>query len=89
MTTDIQRAVNLLSNGDLVAFPTETVYGLGGDATNAVAVEKIFRLKGRPSNHNNVSSIQTQEPCLQTQCCGQVVQVPRGSLEQKRTQMGS
>ena len=55
MTTDIQRAVNLLSNGDLVAFPTETVYGLGGDATNAAAVEKIFRLKRaakQPSTHH-------------------------------------
>ena len=43
-------AVALQSSG-LVAFPTETVYGLGADADNDVAVAKIFALKGRPSNH--------------------------------------
>lgn len=41
-------AANLLRDGKLVAFPTETVYGLGADATNADAVEKIFAAKGRP-----------------------------------------
>jgi L-threonylcarbamoyladenylate synthase len=47
----IETAVSLLLNGKLVAFPTETVYGLGADATSARAVAKIFALKGRPSNH--------------------------------------
>jgi len=41
-------AVKLLSDGKLVAFPTETVYGLGGDATNDAAVAEIFAVKGRP-----------------------------------------
>ncbi|MEM7719725.1 MAG: L-threonylcarbamoyladenylate synthase [Pseudomonadota bacterium] len=45
----IARAVALLSDGQLVAFPTETVYGLGADATNDVAVAKVFEAKGRPS----------------------------------------
>lgn len=44
----IARAAELLRNGALVAFGTETVYGLGGDATNAVAVAGIFAAKGRP-----------------------------------------
>src|ERR1700682_1491652 len=44
-------AVRRLLAGDVVAFPTETVYGLGADATNSGAVAKIFALKGRPSNH--------------------------------------
>lgn len=44
-------AVDLLAAGDVVAFPTETVYGLGADATNPVAVAKIFALKGRPADH--------------------------------------
>jgi len=44
-------AARLLAAGDLVAFPTETVYGLGADATNANAVGRIFALKGRPANH--------------------------------------
>lgn len=49
--TEIAHAVALLKAGELVAFPTETVYGLGADAANAEAVRKIFAAKGRPSNH--------------------------------------
>lgn len=48
---EIQRAVELLRAGELVAFPTETVYGLGANANNPDAVRKIFRAKGRPSTH--------------------------------------
>jgi L-threonylcarbamoyladenylate synthase len=47
----IERAAALLRAGDLVAFPTETVYGLGADAANAKAVRKIFAAKGRPADH--------------------------------------
>ena len=46
---DIDAAVQALRDGDLVAFPTETVYGLGADATNGEAVAAIFAAKGRPS----------------------------------------
>jgi L-threonylcarbamoyladenylate synthase len=46
-----QQAVDLLAAGQLVAFPTETVYGLGADACNDAAVAKIFAAKGRPANH--------------------------------------
>ncbi|MEO0830291.1 MAG: L-threonylcarbamoyladenylate synthase, partial [Pseudomonadota bacterium] len=42
-------AANLLRDGALVAFPTETVYGLGADATNGAAVARVFEAKGRPS----------------------------------------
>ena len=45
----LARATALLSKGGLVAFPTETVYGLGGDARNDMAVARIFEAKGRPS----------------------------------------
>lgn len=45
----IRAAVALLRNGQLVGFPTETVYGLGADATNDRAVARIFAAKGRPS----------------------------------------
>src|SRR5438876_3325292 len=44
----IEDAARLLRSGELVAFPTETVYGLGGDATNDLAVARIFEAKGRP-----------------------------------------
>ncbi len=47
-TTDISAAVDFLNSGRLVAFPTETVYGLGGDACNDTAVAAIFAAKGRP-----------------------------------------
>ena len=48
---DFARAVELLQAGELVAFPTETVYGLGADAANPEAVAKIFAAKGRPADH--------------------------------------
>src|SRR5881398_937796 len=48
MSSDISKAVEILGRGRLVAFPTETVYGLGGDATNGRAVARIFAAKGRP-----------------------------------------
>lgn len=48
---EIEQAVAVLRGGGLVAFPTETVYGLGADASNPDAVGKIFAAKGRPHDH--------------------------------------
>lgn len=48
---EIEAAVQALRDGELVAFPTETVYGLGANATNPAAVQKIFAVKGRPTTH--------------------------------------
>ena len=47
----ILKSAFTLKSGNLVAFPTETVYGLGADATNELAVSKIYSVKGRPANH--------------------------------------
>jgi len=47
----VQLAARKLEAGKLVAFPTETVYGLGGDAENATAIADIYAAKGRPANH--------------------------------------
>ncbi len=47
----INEAVQTLRDGGLVAFPTETVYGLGADAKNPEAIKKVFTTKGRPSHH--------------------------------------
>ena len=47
----IQRAVDFLRAGQLVAFPTETVYGLGADAASPTAVQRLYAAKGRPSSH--------------------------------------
>ena len=49
VSTDIHYAAQLIRDGKIVAFPTETVYGLGADALNALAVARIFELKERPS----------------------------------------
>jgi L-threonylcarbamoyladenylate synthase len=48
---EILHAAQLLKQGELVAIPTETVYGLAADAKNPSAINKIFALKGRPANH--------------------------------------
>ena len=48
---NIPQAVEVLRKGGLVAFPTETVYGLGADADNAQAIQAIFRVKDRPTRH--------------------------------------
>ena len=48
---EIEKAAQILRDGGLVAFPTETVYGLGADASNPAAVRKIFAAKGRPADH--------------------------------------
>lgn len=47
----IEKATSLLKKGEVVAIPTETVYGLAADATNSEAVQKIFEAKGRPSDN--------------------------------------
>lgn len=57
----IERAAELLKQGKLVAFPTETVYGLGADASNAEAVRGIFSAKGRPVDHPLIVHIGSPE----------------------------
>jgi L-threonylcarbamoyladenylate synthase len=48
---DIEKAVRLLKKGRLVAFPTETVYGLGADARSEAALTRLYTVKGRPTDH--------------------------------------
>ena len=57
----IRRAGDILKRGGLVAFPTETVYGLGGDALNREAARKIYAAKGRPSNNPLIVHIADME----------------------------
>jgi L-threonylcarbamoyladenylate synthase len=49
--TEVARAVDVLRDGGLVGFPTETVYGLGADAASTDAVRRVFAVKGRPADH--------------------------------------
>jgi L-threonylcarbamoyladenylate synthase len=61
---EIKRAASALIDGHLVAFPTETVYGLGADAANEKAVSRIYSVKGRPTDHPlivHISSIEQLE----------------------------
>src|SRR5580704_13031025 len=61
MNLTLDRAAALIREGELVAFPTETVYGVGANALDAAAVAKIFALKGRPASSPlivHVSSIE-------------------------------
>lgn len=57
----ITSAAELLKAGKLVAFPTETVYGLGADATNEAAVRKIFEVKGRPTTNPLIVHVRSIE----------------------------
>jgi L-threonylcarbamoyladenylate synthase len=58
--TEIEKAVETLRAGDLVVFPTETVYGLGANASNPAAVRKIFEVKGRPADHPVIVHLDNQ-----------------------------
>ena len=51
MSSEVRRAAEVLRAGGLVAFPTETVYGLGADASSAEAVARLYAAKGRPADH--------------------------------------
>src|SRR5699024_2238893 len=61
---ELAEITNLLQRGKTVAFPTETVYGLGADATNKEAVEKIFSAKGRPSDNPLIVHVATKSQLL-------------------------
>lgn len=62
---DYQQAVDMLVAGEVVAFPTETVYGLGAVATDERAVAKIFEAKGRPSDNPLIVHIGTKEEVME------------------------
>ncbi|WP_394121360.1 L-threonylcarbamoyladenylate synthase [Planococcus donghaensis] len=59
------QAVEILLSGEVVAFPTETVYGLGADATNAEAVGRIFEAKGRPADNPLIVHVDSKETALE------------------------
>ena len=57
---DLDTAASLIARGEVVAFPTETVYGLGADALDPKAVRKIFRAKGRPSDNPMIVHVKSK-----------------------------
>lgn len=68
-TKEIQDAAKLLQEGEVVAFPTETVYGLGANALSNESVAKIFEAKGRPSDNPLIVHISDLEQIDQVICC--------------------
>jgi L-threonylcarbamoyladenylate synthase len=62
---EIQRAAEMLRAGNLVAFPTETVYGLGANALDAAAVARIFEAKGRPQSSPIIVHVSSREMARQ------------------------
>ena len=58
---ELQHAISLLHQGHLVAFPTETVYGLGAAATNPAAIDLIYQTKGRPSTNPLILHVASEE----------------------------
>lgn len=63
--TNVERAVEILRNGGVIGLPTETVYGLAADAAQAAAVDKIFRIKGRPTHHPLIAHVDSIEMARQ------------------------
>ena len=61
---DIEEGARIIREGGLVAFPTETVYGLGADALNSEAVAKVYKAKGRPSDNPMIVHIAEPEQIL-------------------------
>ncbi len=60
----IEQAAKLIQRGELVAFPTETVYGLGADATSSSALSKIFEVKNRPSDNPLIVHVHSKEMAM-------------------------
>ncbi len=65
LNSEIKEAIRLLSEGGLIAFPTETVYGLGADARSDKAVARIFEVKGRPSFNPLIVHVGSVEAALE------------------------
>ena len=59
--TELQHAVEILRSGGVVGLPTETVYGLAADATNELAVRRVFAIKGRPADHPRIVHVADAE----------------------------
>jgi L-threonylcarbamoyladenylate synthase len=64
VTSEVRRAAEILRAGGLVAFPTETVYGLGADASSAAAVARLYAVKGRPPEHPVIVHFASLESAL-------------------------
>ncbi len=83
-SADFAEAARILRSGGLVAFPTETVYGLGGDATNPEASARIYAAKGRPSDNPLIVHIADVEDLWKI--CSMEAEEAAGSAEGREDQ---
>lgn len=63
--TDIEKCIDVLKAGGLILYPTDTVWGIGCDATNEKAIEKIYQLKKRPDNKSMIVLVAEEKDVLQ------------------------
>lgn len=63
--SEIKKAAALIQQGELISFPTETVYGLGADAKNEQAVQKVYQAKGRPSDNPLIVHVASKEAVVE------------------------
>lgn len=78
--SEVRRGARLLREGGLVVFPTETVYGIGADARNSVACERIYQAKGRPSDNPLIVHIASRSQ-LRELCAGEPPEAALRALE--------
>src|SRR6187549_140291 len=64
-TEDLERCLETLKNGGVILYPTDTIWGLGCDATNAEAVARIFHIKKRPDNKSLIVLVADERDVLQ------------------------
>jgi L-threonylcarbamoyladenylate synthase len=57
---EVNKALEVLQNGGIILYPTDTIWGIGCDATNAEAVDKVFKLKGRAENKSLIILLDTE-----------------------------
>lgn len=62
--TDIERCLDVLEQGGTILYPTDTIWGIGCDATNAAAVEKVFTIKERPGNKSMIILVPDEKDLL-------------------------
>ena len=62
---DIEQCLHILKNGGIILYPTDTIWGIGCDATNAKAVEKIYELKKRPDEKAMIVLMADEKEVLQ------------------------
>jgi L-threonylcarbamoyladenylate synthase len=63
-TNDIEQCLSVLQNGGLILYPTDTIWGIGCDATNPMAVEKVYQLKNRPGNKSLIALLANEQDIL-------------------------